>query len=41
MKVTKGEAGYYISGTPLTDLMELPGAVRALKKPIPICAFKV
>lgn len=38
-KLTGG--GYQIDGTPIDDLMKLPGAVRALKKPIPITACEI
>lgn len=35
------DGSYQIEGTQLQDLMNMPGAVQALKKPIPITACKI
>ena len=42
MKVKRMTDGnYQVDGTPIHDLINIPGAVRALKKPIPISACKI
>lgn len=35
------DGNYQIEGTHVQDLINMPGAVRALKKPIPITACKI
>ncbi len=35
------EGNYQINNEPIRDLISVPGAVRALKKPIPITAKKI
>jgi PGDYG protein len=42
MKVEKiGEGRYQIDGTPVDDLSSMTGAVKAIKKPLPIAACQI
>lgn len=42
MKFSKTEKGtYQVNGKPINKVIELHGAVRALKKPIPIVALRI
>lgn len=42
MKVERiSERSYKLDGTPVTDLINVTGAIKALKKPLPITAFQV
>ncbi len=42
MKVERtGERRYKINGSPVKDLSDITGAVKALKKPLPITACKI
>jgi hypothetical protein len=42
MEFTRDKGGrYHVDGVPIRELREVPGAVRALKKPIPITACRM